>query len=250
MKRLAMILAATSLLMCGSRCGWSAPVTDTTNSDNTTKAQTAEDKGDLARVHKDYVLAIGYYMTALRADRKNAQLYNKLGVIELQLHARGPARKYFALAVKYDPQYSSALNNLGAVALLDKKYSRAVGYFKESLAIDESSAPTHLNLAESWVGLKEIDRAMNEYARALELDADVLSSSEEGVVAQVMTQEERARVSYMIAKSYMKRGNLEGALDYLGRAKEQHYPDLASVYSDRDFSALWQDPRLAKIIKR
>jgi tetratricopeptide (TPR) repeat protein len=248
MRRLATILAATSLLMCATGYGWSAP--DTTNSDKAKKAQAAEAKGDLARVHKDYVLAISYYYTALRTNRKDADLYNKLGVIELQLHARGPARKYFALAVKYDPQSSSALNNLGAVDLLDKKYSRAVGDLKQALAIDESSAPTHLNLAESWVGLGQMDRAMNEYARALELDADVLSSSDDGVIAQVMTEEQRARVSYMIAKSYMKRGNLEGALDYLGRAKDHHYPDLASVYNDQDFSALWQDPRLAKIINR
>jgi hypothetical protein len=70
------------------------------------------------------------------------------------------------------------------------------------------------------------------------------------VIAQVTTPEQRARVAYMIAKSYMKRGNLDGALDYLHRAKELRYPDLAKVYSDPDFTALWQDPRLAKIVKR
>jgi hypothetical protein len=48
----------------------------------------------------------------------------------------------------------------------------------------------------------------------------------------------------------MKRGNIEGALDYLGRARDLHYPDLAKVYDDPDFLALLSDPRLAKIVKR
>ncbi len=46
------------------------------------------------------------------------------------------------------------------------------------------------------------------------------------------------------------RGTCEGALDYLRRAKDGHYPQLADVYVDKEFSALWQDPRLEKIVKR
>jgi tetratricopeptide (TPR) repeat protein len=91
---------------------------------------------------------------------------------------------------------------------------------------------------------------MTEYARALELDADVLSTNPEGVQAQVVTEGQRARVSFMIAKMYMKRGNLDGALEYLRRAKDLHYPDMGKVYKDPDFTALWNDPRLPKIVKR
>jgi tetratricopeptide (TPR) repeat protein len=133
---------------------------------------------------------------------------------------------------------------------LEKKNKAAVNYFKQALAMDESNAHIHVNLAEAWLGLGEVDHAMTEYARALELDADVLSSSQDGVQAQVNTPGQSARVSYMIAKAYMKRGNVEGALDYLRRAKDLHYTELANVYADQDFSALWQDPRLAKIVKR
>jgi tetratricopeptide (TPR) repeat protein len=133
---------------------------------------------------------------------------------------------------------------------MDKKYKSAIGHFKEALALDESNAHTHINLAEAWMGRGEIDHAMTEYARALELDADVLSTNPEGVQAQVVTEGQRARVSFMIAKMYMKRGNLDGALEYLRRAKDLHYPDMGKVYKDPDFTALWNDPRLPKIVKR
>ena len=250
MRRLVMTLAATSLVMCGAQYGWTEPSPNSAKTDKIQGAKMAELKGDLARIHKDNAAAVSDYMAALRVNRQDAELYNKLGIAELQLGDRSPARKHFLLAHKYDPQLTPVLNNLGAVALLDKKYKVAVTYFKEALAMDESSAPTHVNLAEAWIGLGQVDRGMTEYARALEIDADILSSSQDGIIAQIRTPEQQARISYLIAKSYMKRGNIEGALDYLGRARDLHYPDLAKVYDDPDFLALLSDPRLAKIVKR
>ncbi len=133
---------------------------------------------------------------------------------------------------------------------MDRKYKAAADYFKQALAKDESVAATHLNLAESWMGMGEVDRAMTEYSRALELDADILTTTDEGVIAQVATPQQRARIAYLIAKAYMKRGNLDGALVSLGKARDLHYYELKQVYTDKEFAPLWDDPRLAKIIKR
>jgi len=244
-----MMMMAASLLICAAPYGISASSSNA-KKDKLEAARKAEEKGDLARIHENYALAIDYYQIAIHITRQNAMLYNKLGIVELEQGQRGPARKNFAQAVKLDPQLISAVNNLGAVALLEKKYKSAVEYFKQALAMDESVASTHLNLAEAWMGLNEIDRGMTEYARALELDADILSSTQEGVIAQVSTPAQRARIAFMIAKSYAKRGNIDGAFVALSRAKDLHYPDLAKVYTDPDFTALWKDPRLAKIIKK
>jgi tetratricopeptide (TPR) repeat protein len=212
--------------------------------------KSAELKGDLERVHNNYYMAISYYRQALRADPRNPTILNKLGISELKLGDRGPAKKHFNQALKSDPKNISALNNLGAVAYLDKKYKPAVKYLKQALELDESSAPAHLNLAEAWLGMGEVDRAMTEYARAIELDADILSEGSTGISARVSTPEQRARVDYLIAKAYAKRGNLDGALEYLSRAKQLRFAELSRVYKDQEFASLWMDPRLEKIIKR
>ena len=249
MKRL-MMMAATTILICAASNGWTDPTSDAAKTDQLEKVKMLEEKGDLAGIHGDYQRAAAYYQTALHISRQDGALYNKLGVAELKLGNRGDAHKEFGRALKYDPQLTSALNNLGAVALLDRKYKSAIEYFKQALAMDESLAATHVNLAEAWIGLGQMDRAMTEYARALELDADILSDSNNGAFAQVSTPEQRARISFLIAKAYIKRGNVEGALEYLRRAKEGHYPDLSKVYEDKDFAPLWTDPRLQKIVKR
>lgn len=250
MRKLMTLLAATSLAICAAPYSRAESSLDVPKPDSLQIAKTAEMKGDLERIHNNYLLAITYYNQALRADPRNPEIFNKLGISELKLGDRGPARKYFKQALKYDPRNVSALNNLGAVAYLDKKYKDSVKYLKQALSLDESNAPAHLNLAEAWLGLKEIDRAMTEYARAIELDADILSENEAGVSARVSTPEQRAAVNFLIAKAYAKRGNIDGALEYLKRAKDGRFPEMNRVYKEQEFAILWTDPRLEKIVKR
>ncbi|HEY1803583.1 MAG TPA: tetratricopeptide repeat protein [Terracidiphilus sp.] len=251
MKNLANIIAAVSLSLLSSVAayGWRAPLRDLPQGISLETASAAEQKGDIARARTDYPTAAAYYQRALRAGTPDAQLYNKLGIVQLKLNETSAARKSFLAALKTDPRNAIALNNLGALMCVEKKYKTALNYEKEALAIDEENPAFHVNMAETWAGLSQIDRAMTEYARALELNPDVFSSSEDGVIAQVRSPEQVARMDYLIARIFARRGNLEGALDYLGRAKQGHYPQLDDVYVDKEFAALWQDPRLQKIVK-
>jgi tetratricopeptide (TPR) repeat protein len=215
------------------------------------EARNYELKGDVARAREQFGSAETWYRAALADDRTNAILDNKLGLVELEQNEMNEARHSFAEAIRRQPDYIDALNNLGAVYCLERKYRPAIRYLNRALALDEHRAATHLNLAEAWMGEKQMNRAIAEYTRALQLDADILSSPEtEGVNAQIRTPEQQAMVDFLIAEAYAKRGNLEGALDYLRRAKEAHYKNMASVYTTPEFSALWKDPRLAAIVKR
>jgi len=251
MKGLIALVAMIGLTAGAGTCAGAELSPDLRVIDATSQAaKTAEDMGDLARSHRDFWKASIDYQKALRLDPKNSGLHNKLGIVEFKLNDLRAARKSFNLALKYDARNSEALNNLGALALVERKYKQAVQYLKQALALDESEASAHLNIAEAWMDLGQVDRAMTEYSRALELDPDILASSENGVIAQLRTPEQEARIDYLIAKAYAQRGNLDGALDYLQRAKDRHYPSLANVYSDQEFATLWTDPRLAKIIKR
>jgi len=242
-----------SLLIASLMVGAAGPASADSFPDVTksqTVATTAEQKGDEARIHKDYGSAVADYQKALRANPKDSMLYNKLAIAEFQFGENSAARKTLRQAVKLDPHNAIAFNNLGVIDLMDRKYKASVNHLKQALALDESDATAHVNLAEAWMDLKQVDRAMTEYSRALELNRDILSSDNGGVVAQVTTPEQRAYISFLIAKLYAEKGNIDGALEYLRRAKDDRFPDLARVYSEKEFAALWTDPRLEKIVKR
>jgi len=249
MKIQATIAIAISLMSCTAAYAWRTPVRDLPTGISMETAQAAETKGDVARARKDYPSAVSYYQKALHAGAPQSQVYNKLGIAQLQLKDQSGARKSFQQAIRIDPRNANALNNLGALMCIQRKYKPALRYLKQALELDEGTASFHVNMAEAWVGLSQIDRAMTEYSRAMELDPDVFASSEAGTIAQVKTPEQLARMNFLIAKIYAKKGNIDGALDYLRRARDGHYPQLANVYTDREFAGLWQDPRLQKIVK-
>ena len=247
MERTLILFAAVLFGVLAGAASWGSDVPAT---DKVQFAKTEELKGDTARVHNNNTEAVYYYRSALHMNSRNPLLLNKLAVAELQTGDRGAARKHLNQAVKIDPRNVPAWNNLGVLACVERKYNAAVRYLKNALALQETNASAHLNMAEAWFGLGEVDRAMTEYTRALELDADILTSNPAAVVAHVSTPEQRARVAFTIAKAYAKRGNLEGALEYLQRARDANFSDLKKVYSDQTFAALWDDPRLQKIVKR
>jgi len=249
MKRIAKMLAAMSLMSCAAAFAGRSALRDLPQGIRAETAKTAEQKGDIANARGNYDLAVTYYQSALRTGGPNTDLYNKLGIADLKLGAYSPARKSFQQALKLDQHNAYALNNLGALMCLEKKYRPALQYMRRALELDDSNANFHVNMAEAWAGLSEIDRAMNEYTRALELDPDVFAAGDAGTVAQLKSPQQVARMDYLIAKVFARKGNIDGALDYLRRAKDGHYPQLANVYADKEFAALWQDPRLAQIVK-
>ena len=208
-----------------------------------------EKAGDAARAQKDYDMAVMYFQTALRKDRKNAVLYNKLGLSELKKNDLDEAQIAFEKAVKRNSKYAEAVNNIGAVEYMRKNYGPAAKYFKKAVALDEAHATYHVNLGAAWFSQKKMDRAIAEYTRAMELDPDAFrQESRVGIAAQISSPEERAQYSYLLAKAYAKRGDVEGCLQCLKKAKEDGYRNLANVYRDEEFSRMRDNPKLQEVV--
>jgi len=216
---------------------------------NLMTAAELEKAGDEARAQKDYASAIEYFGAAIKKDRKNAVLYNKLGLSELRKDELKAARMDFDKAAKLNPKYAEAINNIGATEYMKKNYGNAARYFKKAVALDEAHATYHINLGAAWFSQKKMDRAISEYLRAIEIDPDAFRHDNRmGIAAQIASPEERAQYSYMLAKAYAKRGDVEGCLQCLRKAKEDGYRNLANVYRDEEFTRLRDNPKLQEVV--
>lgn len=208
-----------------------------------------EKAGDEARAQKDYTQAVRYFKVALKKDRKNWILYNKLGLSELKNNDLNAARSDFKRAVKHNSKYADAINNIGAVDFMKRDFDSAAKHFKKAIALDETRPTFHVNLADTWFSQNKLERAVAEYTRALELDPDALRQNTKiGVTAQIASPEEIARYSYLLAKIYAKRGDVEGCLQCLKKAKEAGYRGLEKVYREEEFSRIWENPRLHQVV--
>lgn len=208
-----------------------------------------EKAADAARSRKDYDTAIVYLRAAIRKDRNNATLYNKIGLAELKEGNYGTARADFEKASKKNPRYADAVNNIGAVEYLKKNYASAAKYFKKAVALEETRATFHVNLGAAWFSQKKPEQAIAEYTRAMELDPAALQTeSRVGIAAQISSPEERAQYAYLLAKIYARRGDVENCLQCLRKAKEDGYRNLASVYRDEEFRRMRDNPRLQELV--
>ena len=242
------IVMLTMLLMLGGYSVGTAAAQPGAKAGAMTVAE-LERAGDQARAEKDYALAIQYFKAALRQDRGNAVLYNKVGLSELQKGNVVAARTYFEKALRQDSKFADAVNNIGAVEYMRKNYGSAVKSFKKAVALDETRATYHVNLGAAWFSQKKLDRAIAEYTRALELDPNAFQQqSRTGIAAQIASPEERAQYAYLLAKIYAKRGDLENCLQCLRKAKEDGYRNLANVYKDEEFSQVRENPRLQEVV--
>lgn len=243
-----MVLVAMLMTLSYYSTGTTVPEPDKVSMQAMTVAQ-LERAADEARNKKDYAQAIQYFQAALRKDPKNSVLYNKMGLAELKSDNLGAARFDFVKAAKLNSKFADAVNNIGAVEYMKKNYGAAAKHFKKAVALEETRPAFHVNLGAAWFSQKKLEQALAEYGRALELDPDALKQeSKAGITAQIASPEERARYSYMLAKIYAKRGDVESCLQCLRKAKEDGYRDMANVYKDEEFSRMRENPRLHEIV--
>ena len=197
---------------------------------------------------KNYLDAIDYYHAALKKEN-SATIWNKMGITQLAMGRLDDSRKSFEKSMKLDRDYPDAINNLGVVWYKKNKYSKAIKYYKKALVLRDDSAPFHNNLGAAYFSKKEFSRAIAEYQRAFQLDPTVFDrSSKVGVVAQLSSPEDRAKYSYLLAKMFAGAGNLDRSLEYLRKAMEDGYKEIAAVYKDQEFAGLRKDPRFNELM--
>ena len=212
-------------------------------------AEELEKAADKFRSEKAYLDAMDYYRATLVKKPNIAQVYNKLGIVELQMELYKQARKDFKRAIKLDRTFASTYNNLGAVYYGQGDYGAAIKQYQKAIKLDPGAATYYSNIGAAYFARKDFARAGVSYAKALELDPDILERhSGTGINTRVASLEEHARYAFVLARLYAKTGAIERSLEYLKRAIEQGYEGIEKVYKDSEFAALRKDPRFADLM--
>ncbi len=208
-----------------------------------------EKSGDELRADKNYRDAIDFYQAALKGTPGNAELFNKIGICQLEMQRYKEAKKSFERAIHADRKYAIAYNNLGVVYYEMRNYSAAIRYYEKAISWQGDSASYYNNLGAAYFSRKQFDQAILNYSKAMALDPDIFEhTSRGGVLAQLPSPEERAHYDYILAKLYASTGDPERSLHYLKKAMEEGYKDIKNVYKDKEFSGLRKDPRFAELM--
>ena len=208
-------------------------------------ALSPQERGDIQMARKMYREAIETYKQA----PETAVMLNKIGIAYHQLADLTNAQKYYALAVKRDPNYTEAINNLGTIYYSRQSYRRAIAQYKKVLRIKPNSASTLANLGSAYFARKQYELASENYQKALALDPEVFESrSATGSVVRDRSVGDRPTFFYYLAKSYAKAGMNDKAMDYIRKALEEGFKERKKFTDDPEFAGLQKDPEFQKLM--
>jgi tetratricopeptide (TPR) repeat protein len=215
-----------------------------------TPRQIAELKADIFMARKMYSDAIDAYEELLKAEPKNAELLNKIGVGYSSLNKLDRAKKYYERAIKANPKFSSALNNLGTVHFYQRKFRRAIKTYERAIALRPDSATFYGNVGHAWFADKKYPEAIAAWSHALALDPQVFEQrGQVGSILQTSSVEQRAVFYFYMAKTYAMIGNAERCARFLKRAIDEGYKNIAGIEKDPAFASVINDPLVKEVLE-
>jgi tetratricopeptide (TPR) repeat protein len=205
---------------------------------------TGEELGDLYMARKQYHEAMEQYKMLAEQNPHNAVYLNKLGIALHQQTALGPALKYYERAVKVNPQYADAENNIGTIWYQRKKYGKAVRAYQKAIKMREDMPVLYSNLGYAYFSQGKYEQSIVAFRTALSKDPQFFErgSSRTGSILQDRSVPDRGRFYFLLAKSFAESGNLDRAIFYLRKAKEEGYAQINEVQKDPAFAAVLKNP--------
>jgi tetratricopeptide (TPR) repeat protein len=209
-----------------------------------------EQQGDILRARRFPEDAIDYYNFALQNGGDHALLMDKLGLSALEMKDVPWAQAYFKRVVQIDRKNADGWNNLGTVEYLNGRPAFAIADYERAVKLDKSRAVFHCNLAMVYFGKGDIRSARREIAAALKLDVAAFEHENEapGVAAHLLSSQDRARLSFEMAKLYARRGDEEQMLHALARSSESGFDVQREMRRDAALGPYVNDSRVLVLV--
>ena len=215
-----------------------------------TQTLSPEEMADILMARKEYHEAALSYRKLVEQNPRNAIYWNKLGIALHQQEDLGAALKSYQQAVKVDPKYADAQNNIGTIWYQRKKFGKAIRSYQKAIKLRDDMAVLYSNLGYAYFGEKKYEESIGAFRQALALDPQCFehNSSRSGSLLQDRSVSDRGRFYFLLAKSFAQSGNVDRALIYLRKAKEEGYGALNEVKTDPAFAAMVKLPETQEIL--
>jgi tetratricopeptide (TPR) repeat protein len=217
-----------------------------------TRAQTPASSGpaeeEMARLHlarKEYREAGEIFYRLATQNPQNPLYWNELGIAHHNLSELDQALKCYQRAVKVDSHYADAQNNIGTIFYERKKYTKAIRAYKKAISMRDDFAPFYLNLGYAYFGQKDFQDSILAFRKALAIDPtsfDPTRSRMGTVIQDRSLTAERGKFYYLLAKSFAQAGDVERAILYLRKARDEGYSQFNSIKTDPTFAVVLKDP--------
>jgi tetratricopeptide (TPR) repeat protein len=198
---------------------------------------------------KNYDDAVRGYNELLASDPNNAQILNRIGNTYQALQRLRDAKKYYERALKADPHFAAAVNNIGCLYYNERRYGKAERQYRHAIKMDSSVASFHSNLGYAYLGEKKYKEMMESFRSAVALDPSIFDQhNRSGAIVLERSVEDRGAFYFYLAKTYGQMGDTERCLEYLKKARDEHFKDILLVKTDPAFAPVRSHPAMKEFM--
>ncbi len=239
------LLAGAFLSLPARSAGGEATVQDPSAAPASQQTLSPEQRGDLLMARHQYLAAIDAYRDA---SGDPAVIWNKTGIAYHHLFAMDAAKMDYERALRLKPNYAEALNNLGAVFYAEKNYKKAEKLYHRSLKLMPHSATVYNNLGSAYFAQGKFKRGNAAYRAAFAIDPATFNSDPLQMIPESLSNKERARQNYCLAKLFAQAGMKDRAIEHLRRALDEGFSDHKDLMQDREFASLRNTAEFAQLM--
>jgi len=194
---------------------------------------------------KQYEDAVRGYNELLADDPNDAQILNRIGNVYQALQKLREAKSYYQRALKADPHFAAATNNIGCIYYNQKQYGKAARQYRKAIKMDATVASFHSNLGYTYLQEKKYAEMMVAFREAVALDPTIFDQHNRvGTIVVERSVEDRGALYFSLAKAYGLAGDTERCLEYLKKARDEHYKDILTVRTDPAFAPVRPNPAI------
>ena len=206
---------------------------------------TAEQLGDSLAAHKRYQAAIEAYQ---KAPQDSASVLNKMGIAYQMMFDLADASRCYQASLKLNPHSASVLNNLGTTYDALKQYADAEKMYRRALKIEPRSAVTMRNLGTSQMAEHRYKQGLRSYQAAMAIDPHIFEERQGPQAGNPTTAQSRGAMNFFMAKSCVRAGLVERAIEYLRLALNEGFTNPKKIIADREFAALHGIPAFEQML--
>ncbi|MGD0097574.1 MAG: tetratricopeptide repeat protein [Terracidiphilus sp.] len=207
---------------------------------------TSEEVGDALMTHQRYQAAIEAYK---KAPAGSADVMNKMGIAYQMLFDYQDALRCYKASLKINPYNGRVYNNLGTIYDGLREYREAERMYRKSLQLEPGSPLVLKNLGSDQLAQHKFKQGWETYKAALALDPAVF---QENTVALRVTNpasiEERGALNYYMAKSCLRAGMTDRAINYLRMALNEGFTNPRKIIADGEFAGLRGLPEFEQLL--
>ncbi len=192
--------------------------------------------------------AIPLLQKHLKANNRDAEATNLVGVAYLQAGSPNAAMVYFRAALRLEPGNIRFLNNMASSYHLKKDHRAAIRYYKKALEKNPDYVLALGNLANVYFAQRKSLLAVDILHRLVRIDPDYLVRQQESVQVGVddIVPAER---HFFLAKLYLQAGDLDRAMHFIRMSLDEGLRNRKRLTTDKDFEPLWNDPRFQALME-